>query len=157
MASSSEIRTEPCACPDGIFCGDVCSVPCCVAGAFCCSGVWGGHPGGERVSWGVDGTGGVVCCAEALDPRHTNAVSTANGAGLIAIIFNLERENESQSVCCESSQHSFGQGTYAVGGARAGKRGLIGLGVNPGSCGAEYTPICVNAVVLSAGSGWSMA
>jgi hypothetical protein len=76
---------------------------------------------------------------------------------LIAIIFNLERENESQSVCCESNQHSFGQGNYAVGGARAGKRGLIGLGVNPGSCGSEYTPICASVVVLSAGSGWSMA
>src|ERR1700678_2103827 len=92
MASSSEIRTEPCACPDGIFCGDVCSVPCCVAGAFCCSGVCGGRPWDERVSCGVDGAGGVVCCAEALDPRHTNAVSSANGAGLIAIIFHLEEK-----------------------------------------------------------------
>src|ERR1700722_3258061 len=96
IASSSEIRTEPCAWPDGTFCGEV----CCPA-AFCCSGVCAGNPCGERVSCGVDGAG--ACCPNrvGLALAHTNRVSTAGETDLRAISFNLERENESPPMCCE--------------------------------------------------------
>src|SRR5271167_4654666 len=78
MAWSMVMRTAPCTCLVGAFCGAVCGMA-----------LWGADAGG----------GGDDVCAAAAEARHTTSAGMANSTVLAGIVVNRKGKRVMQSAC----------------------------------------------------------